>query len=393
MLNEPTHRQVHTNLTVRKIPEGIAESHLGIEHRPSSHMASMSRRDGMKMMRADWCADVSKAITGPERRRCQSFMSTFCRPTPGGKEVAGTAAAQSLCAKFYAAFHLGGPGATGNPALWHFAGSALSPAPVQPVSPAPPPPVQPEAEEVESASPAPADEVEAEELAVGKHRLDGPPVFEIKNFAPGPAPAPGPGPPSAQFGKVNGMDESVLMPEQGFSGRMVAHDDAHTHVADWQTEYGPKANLKSVEEICAKYPRNHWCMVNNYHVGHRAPRREKEKAFDPLDPEDHIKRVKDHVKDIKDWVTGGGDSGTTAEPYHERFKDVFRAPEGDGRTSSGSGKDGYSSDVPDVGKIEKAEEQRETPIFGSPGTPWSGARCWRQFLPWVLGLISFLCGC
>mmetsp|Transcript_108056 Transcript_108056/g.293010 ORF Transcript_108056/g.293010 Transcript_108056/m.293010 type:complete len:512 (+) Transcript_108056:154-1689(+) len=439
MLNAPPREQVHANLTVREIPEGIAESHLSIQHKPSSHVVSgfgAGRNGHMKMMRADWCSDVSKAITALERQRCQGFMRTFCHPTHGDQEPAGVAA-QSLCAKFYAApglaghveaghvaFHLGGAGTAGTPPVFQLTGSPLAPAPVAhlPASPSPskdegeqqPMSPAPAAEaETEAAPPAPAEEAEAGEIAVKKHRLDRD-EFVIKSFAPGPAPAPGPGPAKAQFGRVNGMDESVLMPEQGFSGRLVAHDDAHTHVADWQTEYGPKANLKSVEEICAKYPHNQWCLVNNYRVARHVPRSpppvEKEEAFDPLDPEDHIKRVTDHVNDLKDWVTGGGggDSDTTAEPWHEGFKDIFRAPapeqpeqpEGDGRTSSGSGKDGYSSDVPDIEKIEEAEERRETPIFGSPGTsapsgaaPSRGSWCWRQVLPWALGLISALRGC
>lgn len=443
MLNGPPHRRAHANLTVRKIPEGIAESHLGIQHHPSSRVAGFGiRSNGMNLMRADRCADVSKVTTALERKHCHGFMSAFCHPTPGRKESAG-AAAQSLCAKFYAAlgpaghvatrevaaghvaFHLDGARDTGEstPPLWQLVGSPMSPAPVsqQPASPAPAAyerekvagtDLTNDMRQVGAVSPAPAEAADEDEESTG-------PEFVIQNSNPGPAPAPapGPGPPRAQFGKINGMDENVLMPEQGFSGRLVAHDDAHTHVADWQTEYGPKANLKSVEDICAKYPHNRWCVVNNYRAGHRMshppPEVEKEEAFDPLDPEHHVKRATDTVDSIKDWMTGEGgeDSGTTAEPWHEGFKDVFRAPEGDGKTSSGSGEDGYSSDVPDVGKIEKAEDRRETPmtridgetpmtpIFGSPGTPKSGARrsasswWWRQLLPWALGLLLAFYGC
>jgi len=61
------------------------------------------------------------------------------------------------------------------------------------------------------------------------------------------------------------MDAKAPMPEQGFSGRLVRHLDAETRVSDWQKEYGPKAKRHmSYKDICAMYPDNQWCIMNDY---------------------------------------------------------------------------------------------------------------------------------
>merc|ERR1719454_1869299 len=39
---------------------------------------------------------------------------------------------------------------------------------------------------------------------------------------------------------INGKDEPEKLPEQGYSGKKVAHKDMETCTEDWRREYGPK---------------------------------------------------------------------------------------------------------------------------------------------------------
>lgn len=75
---------------------------------------------------------------------------------------------------------------------------------------------------------------------------------EAPAAAPGPAPAP--------------MPMEAGTPEQGFSGKMVEHENMVTMTKDWRGEYGRHAKgLTSYEEICALYPDNQWCHDRGYH--------------------------------------------------------------------------------------------------------------------------------
>jgi len=57
---------------------------------------------------------------------------------------------------------------------------------------------------------------------------------------------------------------SKPLPEHGFHGRLVAHEDGKTYTKDWRAEYGPHAkNVASYDEICAQYPHNDWCKINH----------------------------------------------------------------------------------------------------------------------------------
>lgn len=59
------------------------------------------------------------------------------------------------------------------------------------------------------------------------------------------------------------MDESIGVPEQGFEGPKVAHDEGKSSVDDWSTEYGPDhPGSADVEEICKKNPGNRWCKLH-----------------------------------------------------------------------------------------------------------------------------------
>lgn len=63
----------------------------------------------------------------------------------------------------------------------------------------------------------------------------------------------------------NRMDEGSKMPEQGFEGELVAHDNMKTATSDWHSEYGPHSGHQSYEAICAQYPDNSWCKLRGYH--------------------------------------------------------------------------------------------------------------------------------
>lgn len=129
------------------------------------------------------------------------------------------------------------------------------------------------------------------------------------------------------------MDASALMPEQGFSGRLVRHDDTETRLSDWQEEYGPKANHQSYQDICDMYPNNKWCRLNPRLAKRRKKRKLVHSAMPPGVSEssdgaaaapapapkewhEHVADVGDGVADaaqdahntVKDWLGMGGSS-------------------------------------------------------------------------------------
>lgn len=86
--------------------------------------------------------------------------------------------------------------------------------------------------------------------------------------APAPAPAPFQGPAPAPGPYVAGhlhMDETIKLPAQGYTGKLVEHDDMKTATEDWGKEFGPKSNLRSYYEICQDHPENPWCRAKGYH--------------------------------------------------------------------------------------------------------------------------------
>jgi len=77
--------------------------------------------------------------------------------------------------------------------------------------------------------------------------------------------APSPAIAGAPYGMPTpGMNADEPLPEQGFHGELVAHDNMVTQTSDWHSEYGPHSG-PSYEEICAKYPDNTWCRLRGYH--------------------------------------------------------------------------------------------------------------------------------
>lgn len=97
-----------------------------------------------------------------------------------------------------------------------------------------------DAKEEEAAAAGPASVVPASPSPMGDDDM-GP--------APGPAPA-----------------AEGSLPEDGFSGPLVKHEDMVTKTDDWHKEYGPKAKgEQSYREICKKYPDNSWCRAYGHH--------------------------------------------------------------------------------------------------------------------------------
>lgn len=104
--------------------------------------------------------------------------------------------------------------------------------------------------------------------------------------SPGPAPVPAPFIPGVSAGKPFGpieddeayyfkkggkdpsrlhMSAEMKIPEHGYWGKLVEHNDGTTYTDDWGQEFGPKSGHDSYEVICAKQPDNQWCTQNGYH--------------------------------------------------------------------------------------------------------------------------------
>jgi len=79
-------------------------------------------------------------------------------------------------------------------------------------------------------------------------------------MSPFPAPAPAASPAGAPCGRAL---ESNPLPDQGFHGTLVEHNNMKTSTSDWRSEYGPRT--PTFKEICAKYPKSVWCKAHGYH--------------------------------------------------------------------------------------------------------------------------------
>jgi len=61
-----------------------------------------------------------------------------------------------------------------------------------------------------------------------------------------------------------GSTEGDKLPEQGFHGVKVAHDNGKTTVGDFSKEYGPDGISHDYKKICAKHPNSFWCKAKGY---------------------------------------------------------------------------------------------------------------------------------
>lgn len=103
--------------------------------------------------------------------------------------------------------------------------------------------------------------------------------------APGPAPVPGPFTPGKTKGQPWGpiaddekwyyakngkdpmrlhMSEDLLLPTQGYWGKLVGHEDMETSTGDWGKEFGPRAGHGTIVEACKDHPENEWCIKQGY---------------------------------------------------------------------------------------------------------------------------------
>lgn len=105
--------------------------------------------------------------------------------------------------------------------------------------------------------------------------VGGAPAAAASGPSPAPAPAASPavapaaaGPAQEEHNDMFSMDEDLGAQEQGFSGKIVEHDDMKSMTKDWHSEYGPGQD--SYHKICALYPNNQWCRDRGYH--HTTPR-------------------------------------------------------------------------------------------------------------------------
>merc|ERR1719498_1463623 len=122
-----------------------------------------------------------------------------------------------------------------------------------------------------TASPGPAPAPQAASASPAPGPLPSP--------AAGPAPAPVPAPfvPGISAGKPWGtiaddekyyykkggkhdsrlhMSEEMKLPEQGYWGKLIEHEDKKTATGDWGHEFGPRSGHDSFEAICRQHPEN-----------------------------------------------------------------------------------------------------------------------------------------
>jgi len=62
-----------------------------------------------------------------------------------------------------------------------------------------------------------------------------------------------------------GSKTGKALQAQGFSGKLVIHEDAKTMTDDWGREFGPNAGHKDVKTICQEHPGNEWCSLHGYY--------------------------------------------------------------------------------------------------------------------------------
>jgi len=98
-----------------------------------------------------------------------------------------------------------------------------------------------------------------------KENAMAPPPPDTVPLSPASAPAPVMASSPAGAPCPDGLGlESNPLPEQGFHGTPVAHDNMKTSTDDWRSEYGPRT--PTFKEICAKYPNSSWCKAHGYHT-------------------------------------------------------------------------------------------------------------------------------
>jgi len=141
-----------------------------------------------------------------------------------------------------------------------------------PASPSPGPSPGPASPAAAQESPAPATQAAAP-AAVGPAPSPGPmsaPAAPIPSpFIPGVSGGKPWGPigeDEAYYYKKGGKDpsrmhmsEKLKLPEHGYWGKLVEHEDMKTSSNDWMREFGPNSGHQSIAEICRHHPESMWC--------------------------------------------------------------------------------------------------------------------------------------
>jgi len=68
------------------------------------------------------------------------------------------------------------------------------------------------------------------------------------------------------------MSEEMKLPDQGYWGKLVEHEDQKTATGDWGKEFGPAAG-GSFRKVCEKHPDNPWCAQQGYRHRHHSSAR------------------------------------------------------------------------------------------------------------------------
>jgi hypothetical protein len=89
------------------------------------------------------------------------------------------------------------------------------------------------------------------------------PQMLLAGSAPAAAPAGTPIP--GITGPILGSKTGRVLQAQGFSGKLVIHEDAKTMTDDWGREFGPNAGHKDIKTICQDHPGNEWCSLHGYY--------------------------------------------------------------------------------------------------------------------------------
>lgn len=92
--------------------------------------------------------------------------------------------------------------------------------------------------------------------------------------------------------------EGIPLPEQGYSGPMVQHDDMETRTKDWRKEYGPKSKHphRTFTNVCAEYPNSAWCVQNGY-VPEYDEAREQEQQEEKEEEEERQQRQQEEEQE------------------------------------------------------------------------------------------------
>jgi len=66
-------------------------------------------------------------------------------------------------------------------------------------------------------------------------------------------------------GPILGTKKDRMLQAQGYSGKLVIHEDSKTMTEDWGREFGPRSGHRDIKVICQEHPGNEWCSLHGYY--------------------------------------------------------------------------------------------------------------------------------